>query len=251
MGRYNDYDDELRRAEAHEKELERRMKMQDGASSPSSRPTGYNNYNNYNRYPNNSFQGAPNNYGGYNNYAAPPQQSIWDGASQSKFVNAVNKEARLQLRGDPRAAKTAFTAIAVIFYFVAVIIFAIMIIVVENMKKDYEKCTQEVEAVVVRNDLVKKRSGKGTLYYPVYEYEYNGKKYLQQGPVGNKSIRHDVGDKVTIHIDPDRPSRFYDEKEDRIVTVVMSLIAVFFFVIALIFTVSSVKAKKRIQSIMR
>ena len=231
MGRFHDYEDEFARADARERELQRQLGMQDGPS----RPRSTNNFNNYNRQ---------------NSYGAPAQQqSVWDYAGQSRFVNRVGG-GKYGVNPNPRAAKTALTVIAVIFYIVSIFLLAIMFIVVRYMRSDYEKCTAEVEAVVVQNVLSSKSSSNSTSVYPVFRYEYNGKVYQQRSHIGRKPAKYSEGEQVTLHIDPDNPSRFYDEKEDTLVMIVISSIAGFFFVLALVFTVCAVAKKKQIQSIM-
>ena len=240
MGRFHDYEDEFARADARERELQRQMGMQDGPSRKSStfdynRQSSYGGYNNYN-----------NNY----NYSAPPQQqSVWNGVNQSRFINSIGAGKRGQI-SNPRAAKVALTVLAVIFFIVSVFLLAVMYVTVKVMRDGYDKCTLEVDAVVVQNVLSSRGSNKGSSYYPVFKYEYDGKVYQQKSSSGKKPAKYEVGDKVTLHINPDKPMQFYDEKEDTLVMIIISSIAGFFFVLSLIFTVASIAAKKKIQTML-
>ena len=244
MGRFHDYDDEFAKADARERELQRQMGMQDGPSRPVN--NGFSGYSGPNAYGGFNNQ---NNFSSYNNYAQPQQQSIWDQAGQSKFVTGLNGRTTKPI--DPRAAKTALTVIAVVFFIVAVFLFAVMFICVRTMRKEYEKCTEQVEAVVVQNVLTNKQSGKGTTFYAEFEYEYNGTVYKSMSRSGQKPAKYSVGQKVTLHIDPNDPSTFYDEKEDTLVMIVISSIAGVFLLLAVIFTAASLSKKKQIQSMMQ
>ncbi len=242
MGRFHDYEDEFARADASERELQRQMGMQDGPSSKSS-TFDYNRQNNYGGY--NTFN---NNYN--NNFSAPPQQqSVWNGVNQSTFINRIGGGRQRQI-SNPRAAKLAMTVLAVIFFIVSLFLLAVMYVTVKVMRDGYDKCTLEVEAVVVQNVLSSTGSNKGSSYYPVFRYEYDGKVYQQKSSSGRKPAKYEIGDKVTLHINPDKPMQFYDEKEDKLVMIIISSIAGFFFVIALIFTALSISKKKQIQSMM-
>ena len=232
MGRFHDYEDEFARADARERELQRQLGMQDGPSRPRS-TNNFNNYNNYKNY---------NNYNMQNNYRQPDVRNY---AGQSSFVNRSGNVF------NPQAAKTAFTVLAVIFYIASAFLLAVMFVVIRYMRTNYEKCTVEVEAVVVQNVLSSKSSSNGTSVYPVFRYEYNGKVYQQRSRIGRKPAKYSEGEQVTLHIDPDNPSRFYDEKEDTLVMIVISSIAGFFFMLALVFTVCAAVKKKQIQSMMQ
>ena len=247
MGRFNDHGDEFARADARERELERQMGMRDGVSSSAQyNPQRYDQQGfgqqGYNANPNYNYN---SNYG----YGQVPP-SIWDGASQSRLMGAARSGIQRRMPPNPRAAKTAMTAMAVLFFFTAFIMLGVMLITAHNMRKDYRECTAQVEAEVVRNIRRSRGVNRGSSVYPVFRYEYGGKVYEQVSRTGSRDTKYDVGEKVVLNVDPDSPSRFYVDKEDTFVIVIISSIAAVFFVLGVVFAIGSAKKKKQIQSML-
>ena len=258
MGRYHDFDEEFARADQREKELQRQLGMDDGVSTPRPASTpqqgfgGYNNTpggfgNNYNGY-NNGFGAYNNNAGNYgaaNNYSfQPPQQFGTAFAGRNVYTRTA----------DPRATKRAFTAISVIFYFVSVVLLGVMVIVATKLHEDYKGCTADVQAQVLGNRSAMKRTSGNkvrTKYYAVYSYEFEGKQYKGVSKTGSTNPKYRAGDIVTIHVDPDDPTRFYDQRDDYVVYTVLGSIGGSFFLLAVVFTVAGHKVKKKMQSSMQ
>ena len=244
MSRYDDHSDEFARADAREKELQRQLGMDDGISSPRPANTQQQNFNGYNNYNYN------NNYNPYNHNGTNGFAPAGPGNAPFYYTRPVYDP-----RTDPRVRRKAFTIISVVFFGISLILITIMMIVVLHMRKDYKNCTVDVEATYVGSEVkMVKRSRSNvyrTMYYAVYRYEYNSQQYRGTSKAGSTSKRHAVGDKVTIHIDPDDPTHFYDIREDYLVIAILSSIAGFFFLLALIFTIVGSKMKKRIQSMMQ
>ena len=81
---------------------------------------------------------------------------------------------------------------------------------------DKDSCTEQVTARVIRMEKrTSHSSGKhhrtSTTYAPVFEYEYNGKKYTYTSPIANNPPQFDAGEQVTIWVNPDSPNKIYYE----------------------------------------
>lgn len=72
------------------------------------------------------------------------------------------------------------------------------------------RCKAPVEAEIMRND---KSAGKnGTLYAPEYSYHYDGKHYSFQSSAYTRDA-YEVGQKVTVYIDPKAPEICIDRQK--------------------------------------
>ena len=211
--------------------------MDDGISRP--RPTDFNNQN----FGTQSFNGYADPRSANNNFMMP--------AAQPGFNNAgrVRMPPR---RSRPEAAHRAFKALFVFFFMIAAILIVITVFVISYMRKSYNRCTAETEGTVIENIVSTSKSGsnKGSVT-PVFEYEVNGKKYVQKSSVSEKPARHKVGEKVTVHYNPDRPTEYYVDKVDGLVMLVLGCIAAFFMAFAIMFGVLSVKEKHNAQRMMQ
>ena len=69
------------------------------------------------------------------------------------------------------------------------------------------KCTELVEAVVIR--LEKKRRGS----YLVFSYSYGGESFEVRVSFSSYLCRFELGEKVELYVDPDKPTKFYCPKE--------------------------------------
>ncbi|WP_024861764.1 DUF3592 domain-containing protein [Ruminococcus flavefaciens] len=72
--------------------------------------------------------------------------------------------------------------------------------------------TAEITEVLVKTDPDSDdgNGGKVKMYTPVYEYEYNGKKYSVTGGVSSSEKKYEVGDRAEVQISADRPGMMYD-----------------------------------------
>lgn len=76
-------------------------------------------------------------------------------------------------------------------------------------------CTLTCSAEVV--DVVKQEThsvddSRMISWYPVYEYSVNGSVHQKTASVGGRKGQLQIGQKVTIHVNPDNPDEFYCEK---------------------------------------
>lgn len=79
-----------------------------------------------------------------------------------------------------------------------------------------KRCTGLVKADVIENiqSESRRKSGNGrrrdsTLYAPVFQFDYNGKKYTVKSSTSSDPPAYEVGDVVKLKINPDDPTDFY------------------------------------------
>lgn len=238
MGRY-DYEDEMRRADEHEKELQRRMSMDDGVHSKTvsgfaPRANNYMGANPNNIYGNQNY--APN---GFNGAPAGMPRYMQTGRQYRSVYGAA---------ADPVKSKRVLNAMAAIFLILAIALFAIMGLAVYAMHRSYERCTATTQATVVEN--VKKSSSSKT-YAPVFEYKGNGKIYRQTGSVYEKPARYKVGEVVELHYNPFDPEEYYVDKNIWIVILVMGTVGGSFALVGIICLAAKSKVNKRQQNMMQ
>lgn len=259
MGNYHDFDDEFARADAREKELERQMNMKDGVSSPS-------NYNaggyGYAPPPQNNYYGGYNqggyyngaNQGGYGSMQNPNYPPFYNSAHPQQGVyNRGNMYAVNTLPPSAKSATKAFTICAVVFMFVGILLLGIMIAVVTSLNRKYERCTASADGTVIDNILETHTDDDGTSrsYYPVFRYEYNGRTYEQKSSNGRYPAKYQIGDTVTVHLNPNKPTEFYVDKVDGIIKLVFSILSGVFILFGVLFMTVTIKTKKRQQMAMQ
>lgn len=259
MGNYRDHEEEFARADARERELQRQMSMEDGVSAPNNQ-SGSNagNYGYGSVQQNNSYgyqQGGYNNFAGQGGYGNRYMQN----PNYPPFYNSDHPQQGVYNRGNMYAARSAppsqqaslkaLTIISVVFILVAVLMFALMIIITTSMKKKYARCTAEVDGIVIENILETRTDNDGTSrsYYPVFKYEYEGRTYTERSNSGRYPAKYQVGDNVTVHVNPDKPSEFYVDKDDFIITLVFSIIGGVFLILGIVFIIIRTKTKHRQQ----
>ncbi len=238
----NNYEDELRRAEEHERELQRRMNMDDGAHSVRSggfnnASTGFNN-NDFNdsRIPNGQFANQTAYRAGFSAYAP--------GGNPVRYVFTP--------RSNPRNTARVFTVISVFFIIIALIFGAIMIFVTTAINKSYDRCTAQTQGVVVNNVLSNSGSKKSsTTYHAVFEYTVNGKTYTQKDPIGYRPAKYKVGETVSVNYNPGDPDEFYIEKTLWIFYLTFGIIAGFFGLLGIVFVILRAKVNRKAQSMMQ
>jgi len=74
-----------------------------------------------------------------------------------------------------------------------------------------KKCTEYVDAAVVEFKMT--HSSKGSSYYPVFGYRFEGVDYRISSNFTSVFLRFKVGDQLGLYIDPDKPESFYCPKE--------------------------------------
>lgn len=119
--------------------------------------------------------------------------------------------------------KGLVSALVGVFVTVFGLIFVLVgTLVWRGQQKDREQCTVELTAVVAGNI----RSSDGDAVHPVFEYEYEGRKYSVQSSYGSSPPAYEVGERVQIFIDPDDPQRYYapGEKAPKIVFIVFTAV---------------------------
>ncbi len=105
----------------------------------------------------------------------------------------------------------ALLIVGLIFAVLGIVFSVIGGAVLYSSKQSEKNCTFETKGTVV--ELVEKRSrnkhGTSTTYAPVFEYEYNGKVYKYESKLATSPKPFEVGDKVTVMVDPDDPKEIY------------------------------------------
>lgn len=245
MGRY-DYEDEMRRADEHERELQRRMSMDDGAHSKT--------VSGFTPRANNYMGANPNNFYGNQNYAPNGYQQFQNGfnaapAGMPRYMQTGRQYRRIYgTAADPVKSKRALNAVAAIFLIVAIAMFAIMGVVVYSMHQSYERCTATTKATVVDN--VRKSSSSKTVA-PVFEYEVDGHKYKQRSSMYENPARYKVGEVVKLYYNPGDPDEYYVDKHDWVVILVMGTVGGAFTLVGIICLAAKSKVSKRQQNMMQ
>ena len=86
----------------------------------------------------------------------------------------------------------------------------------DAIKQDTTQYNTSVTAVITENivreevDSANGDTRSGKVYTPVYEYEYNGKKYSVSGSVASAEKKYEVGQKVEVLISDANPGKMYD-----------------------------------------
>ncbi len=96
--------------------------------------------------------------------------------------------------------------------------------------RNYDKCTEEVTAIVV--DL-RADEGDTTLYAPVYEAVVNGKTETLSSNTYTDP-HPEIGDERTLKVNPDDPSQFYDPVSDGLLLKIFKYIGWGFLAFAVI-----------------
>lgn len=101
--------------------------------------------------------------------------------------------------------------IAVLFVFAFVLAgLALTFIPLIKIKKLKEKCNVEVAAVIVDYD--ETYGDKSMLYCPIYEFDFNGKKYnVMNNQYSNVGLK-EIGTIINLKINPVNPEEFLDKR---------------------------------------
>lgn len=86
-------------------------------------------------------------------------------------------------------------------------LFVIIPVLVLLANRSYaERCTERVTAIVAENRRVNRDK---VTYRPVFEYSYQGRKYLTASNTSSNPPAFEVGEKVELYLDPDDPAKIY------------------------------------------
>ena len=75
-------------------------------------------------------------------------------------------------------------------------------------------CTSSNQATVVDFEQDIDNESNSITYYPIVEYEVNGKKYNSRYSTGDTTHKYSVGQKITILYNPDNPNEYYIEGDN-------------------------------------
>ena len=164
--------------------------------------------NNYDNYDNENYNNYNENYNNYNDQ----NYGNYDNGEYSQPLNQItDKQAKI--------ASNIFGCVGWLFtapFLIAGFLFFVFgAYGLFTLNSDKKMCTYRVEGTVVAiqswDDTHRKRSDdepKNT-YAPVFEYEYQGKKYKDEGNYFSSSAGFAVGDSVDIYVDPHDPKHVY------------------------------------------
>lgn len=118
--------------------------------------------------------------------------------------------------------------IAVLFIFAFVLAGLVLTFIpIIQIKKSKEKWNVEVPAVIVGYD--ENHGDSSMLYCPIYEFDFNGKKYnVMNNHYSNVGLK-EIGTIISLKINPENPEEFLDR---RISSFVPMFIGIVFLVIA-------------------
>lgn len=80
----------------------------------------------------------------------------------------------------------------------------------DAVQEESERCDVEVPAIIVDHSEREGDEGTGTLYAPVYSFEYEGEPYKITGNVWECEPHYEAGQEVNIMIDSSDPTHIYD-----------------------------------------
>ena len=157
-----------------------------------------------------------NNYENYNN----EEYNVYSDQYEENYITDEYGQQIPQLTDrQQKIASTAFGCVGWIFtapFLIAGFLFFVFgAYGLFTLNSDKKMCTYRVEGTVVEiqswNDTHRKSSDdepKNT-YAPVFEYEYQGKKYKDEGNYFGPSAGFSVGESVEIYVDPNDPEHIY------------------------------------------
>lgn len=111
------------------------------------------------------------------------------------------------------------------FLFIGIVFIVISLGMRTARRKAEELCTVSVSAIIV--SVVEESSyssmdhTKTRSWYPVYEYAYKDELYKIKSNIGGLQSDYKIGTKITLLINPDKPTQFYntDDKFDILVNI--------------------------------
>ena len=112
---------------------------------------------------------------------------------------------------------------------------AMIIIPILKRKKLEKVCTVSVTAKIVENLMTIDEGNK--LYCPVYEFEFNGKKYNVTNNCYTNVGVSPVGTLIDMKINPNDPNEFLNKEPSSIILLIIGIMFLFISVPALIFVI--------------
>lgn len=101
--------------------------------------------------------------------------------------------------------------------FLGIILLVVIVIMKKVEKQKQIKCQQKVEATivdVVRDSTLNYEAGDLIIWYPIYEYQFQGETLREQSSLGNKKENYQIGTKVELYIDPSNPTNIYTKDKE-------------------------------------
>lgn len=101
--------------------------------------------------------------------------------------------------------------------FLGIILLVVIAIMKKVEKQKQIKCQQKVEATivdVVRDSTLNYEAGDLIIWYPIYEYQFQGETLREQSSLGNKKENYQIGTKVELYIDPSNPTNIYTKDKE-------------------------------------
>lgn len=124
------------------------------------------------------------------------------------------------------------SSIMLVIIGIIVLAFVLMLFIIRNDTLRETMCTRRINATI--KELKKKKSKKGWIYSPIYEYEFNGTKYS----VCSKSKRYESEEKLggfeKIYVNPYKPSQIYESGEKNTLGVNQTLVIIFIIAVVLL-----------------
>jgi len=102
--------------------------------------------------------------------------------------------------------------VIVTLFLIAFIVAGLFLVImsVKKSKKQKKLCCKEVEATIIKYGTTYSHDDGTRLYYPIYIYEYNGKKYEVASELAKNVGKKQIGTLVKLKINPDNPEEFLD-----------------------------------------
>ena len=100
-----------------------------------------------------------------------------------------------------------------------------------------QRCTAEVEAVVEDIDVREDSDSDGGIsitYAPVYGFYFGGQMHRVTSGIYTGKRPYEIGEHVTVCVDPENPEKLFDAKRERKTAVFISAIAAAFIVFGII-----------------
>ena len=93
-----------------------------------------------------------------------------------------------------------------------------IIIVLAAFRRKQKRCSVETEGVVAGYDShisTDIDTGSTEVYAPIFEYWYDGRLCRSTSQYYNGKQNYDIGQKVTLYINPEKPEEFLDYARER------------------------------------
>lgn len=109
-------------------------------------------------------------------------------------------------------SKRKMSSMAVISYIIAFGVSMVFVLIAVGIGvsryRSSKICTEKVMAVVNENRFVEREDSSPT-YVPIFEYTFNGVRYLTKSNTSSDPPEFEEGQEVEIFVDPDDPAHIY------------------------------------------